>query len=893
MIPLRLQIKNFLSYGSDLQTIDFTHHRLICLSGKNGHGKSALLDAITWVLWGQARKIGATSKPDMGVLRLGEVEMTVSFDFKFGKEKYRVRRDFSKKYGKPHAHLEFGILQDDDYFVSLTDKTMRKTQTKIEQTLGLDFETFVNSSFLRQGGANEFSKKSAKERKEVLGTILGLHHYDAARKITLEEIRTLTNETQHLQKLHSHTQTEFETLAKVPEEQELVQKELKSLDAETKEIQEKQETWQKNYQAFTDKLQKYKFVEHEIKQRSARQEEQRAQLQTTLSQWKATHKLILDLPDQAALKKEQQELASHVVKCQEALQKNLTTKEELLAQKETLTKLERGLEQKFLAEVQIERLALERVKTEKQAGLNLQTTLEKKQKLLSKEKETIQQEIEKLRKLIPPSLLVSDLEEQQALFERHKALYQQWVEQGNFVKNQLHELDHKQNLSQESSNPSCPLCEQNLSQARKRFLNKKFEGKAVTLTHRYKRLKMALEKLKPALHVHHKQLQQLKEVEALVKQQRETEKQSTVIEKELREIQKAGEEQERQLAKAASLLKELEEKGNKVKTENPEIASLTEKIKGLEKILLEVNYKGSEHKYLAEKLKDIESRLQQSEKLPAYRASQAERKSTIFNLCNTLKVLKREQAVAEKLWQKEKPAVDQEANLKKEATELTTHARKISEQRETLLQKKGTLEAHEKKRKELEKLQKEQAKKISLQATELHDLQQVSTALGKNGIQALLIEDAIPEIEQEANELLSRLTENQATISIESLRDLKKGGTRETLDINISDSNGIRPYELFSGGEAFRIDFALRIAISKLLARRAGTSLQTLIIDEGFGSQDEEGLNRIMDALYNVQDDFEKVIIVSHLTAMKEQFPVHFYIHKDPNGSKVTVIEHG
>ncbi len=141
--------------------------------------------------------------------------------------------------------------------------------------------------------------------------------------------------------------------------------------------------------------------------------------------------------------------------------------------------------------------------------------------------------------------------------------------------------------------------------------------------------------------------------------------------------------------------------------------------------------------------------------------------------------------------------------------------------------------------------------------------------------------------------MLTRLTDNQASLSIESLRDLKKGGTRETLDINISDAQGIRPYELFSGGEAFRIDFALRIALSKLLARRAGTSLQTLIIDEGFGSQDDEGLTRMMDALYTIQDDFEKVIIVSHLDTMKEQFPVHFYIQKEPNGSKVTVIEHG
>jgi exonuclease SbcC len=69
------------------------------------------------------------------------------------------------------------------------------------------------------------------------------------------------------------------------------------------------------------------------------------------------------------------------------------------------------------------------------------------------------------------------------------------------------------------------------------------------------------------------------------------------------------------------------------------------------------------------------------------------------------------------------------------------------------------------------------------------------------------------------------LTNNSTQISIESLRDLKSGGIKETLDIKISDELGIRDYELYSGGEAFRIDFSLRIALSKLLTRRAGTKL--------------------------------------------------------------------
>jgi len=94
MIPLKLQLKNFLSYGEQLQTIDFSAYRLICLSGKNGHGKSALLDAITWALWGQARKPFGAARADQSLLRLGQTQMMVVLDFELNGQLYRVRREF-------------------------------------------------------------------------------------------------------------------------------------------------------------------------------------------------------------------------------------------------------------------------------------------------------------------------------------------------------------------------------------------------------------------------------------------------------------------------------------------------------------------------------------------------------------------------------------------------------------------------------------------------------------------------------------------------------------------------------------------------------------------------------------------------------------------------------
>ena len=107
----------------------------------------------------------------------------------------------------------------------------------------------------------------------------------------------------------------------------------------------------------------------------------------------------------------------------------------------------------------------------------------------------------------------------------------------------------------------------------------------------------------------------------------------------------------------------------------------------------------------------------------------------------------------------------------------------------------------------------------------------------------------------------------------------------ETLDIKISDDLGTRNYEMFSGGEAFRINFAIRIALSKLLARRAGAPLPTLIIDEGFGTQDSVGIERIKEAINSIQEDFDKIIVITHIEELRDAFPTRINVTKTAEGS--------
>ncbi|HEV7213852.1 MAG TPA: SbcC/MukB-like Walker B domain-containing protein, partial [Chloroflexota bacterium] len=177
------------------------------------------------------------------------------------------------------------------------------------------------------------------------------------------------------------------------------------------------------------------------------------------------------------------------------------------------------------------------------------------------------------------------------------------------------------------------------------------------------------------------------------------------------------------------------------------------------------------------------------------------------------------------------------------------------------------------------------------EAQEQRDLYaELEVSFGRNGAQAMLIDEAIPLITEETNRLLGAMTEGRLSVSLETQRLNQKMGTVETLDVRITDELGTRNYELYSGGEAFRVNFALRIALSRVLAYRAGTRLQTLVIDEGFGSQDATGRDRIQGALKSIEDDFACIIVITHLDEMKEWFSNRVEVVKDSSGSHLRVV---
>jgi exonuclease SbcC len=177
--------------------------------------------------------------------------------------------------------------------------------------------------------------------------------------------------------------------------------------------------------------------------------------------------------------------------------------------------------------------------------------------------------------------------------------------------------------------------------------------------------------------------------------------------------------------------------------------------------------------------------------------------------------------------------------------------------------------------------------------TQIEQHKTLERAFGKDGVPALLIEQALPQIEEKANELLDRLSDGQMSVRFVTqaeYKDKRRDELKETLDIQISDGAGSRNYEMYSGGEAFRVNFAIRLALSEILAQRKGARLQTLVIDEGFGSQDVQGRQRLIEAINLVRPDFAKILVITHLDELKDAFPTRIEVEKTERGSTLRVI---
>ncbi len=853
MIPARLQIQNFMSYGEGVPPLDFGGIKLACLSGDNGNGKTALLDAMTWALFGKTR-----AKSEEDIIRLGASDVAVLFDFYVGDAKYRVHRQRGRRGG---AVWELQIWQEDGTLRSLTGANRSETQEQIKNLLRMDYDTFLSTAYLAQGRADEFTRATPGKRKDVLAEILDLSRYERLEQMAKERM-------------------------KEAEARELdADRELRSIDAEL----EREDYYAAQLEAAQKRL---ADVAGEIEGLTKEREALFTQVQT------------LDEKDQQARDYEarivdiEEEIARSLAALAE-LEKRIAAAEQVAARREEIEAANRRhaeltarigpLEQKYDRVLALEREARA-----------LETAVSQERERLERERYHAEREVAELENLKGER---AELEKDVARLDAHIAEFGDLEARAEAaeaartaaddalvhlrsdhgaLKRESEGLEKRLAALSSSDASLCEYCGQPLSAEMRQQAVAETEAELARLR---------------------------SEMAARAAQGRDLKQESDRCRAELARIQEERRTVANFTARRGHAVQEFERLTERLKT----LPERRKTLAAFDRALSEKRYAPDEQERLLKISAELEKAERIREELTAARAELEQYRTAAVQmerLQQALALLETEPPKAAELRalvskregqiEKGRAAVErirlQTASLPSLRRELSDFDSRLGGCRETERQAERAVGEFTSKLEHCQKLRAERAQRAAekQEAGKDRDLyKELTGAFGKKGVQALIIENALPEIEHATNELLSKMTDGAMQVRFETQREAKSktaAGPIETLDIIISDDVGTRPYEMYSGGEAFRVNFALRVALSKMLAHRAGAPLQTLILDEGFGTQDPRGREAIIDALYAIQDDFALILCITHIEELKEQFPSRIEVTKGQNGSTFSVV---
>ena len=853
MIPLHIRITGFLSYRDTVE-LDFSTFDLACISGHNGAGKSSLLDAMTWSIFGEAR--GKSS--DVINLHPDAKAAEVLFTFQHEENTYRIQRTLPRN---KTTMLEFQVRTQTGW-KPLTEKTTRETQARIEQTLRLDFETFVNASFFLQGKADQFTQQNATRRKEVLSNILGLEMWEAYKERTAEKRKLLEHDVDEIDGRIREIDAELA-------EEDLRKARLAELEASLKQV-----TVQRTAQESTL---------DSIKRSAALIGEQRKMTAMLSEKLERERAALGGLEERLEAKQADRNSYADLVRRAgdiEARYRSWQTSRKELEGWDALASRVREHE-KDRAPL-LELIAGEKARLAQElAGLQEQALAITEQ---STAIDTLQEQIA----ASAGSLRQSEIRvtERLEFEEKRNAARERQAElkaENDSLKATMNELKERIESLRAAEGATCPLCGQELSPEHRMATLEQLEGEGKQKGDRFRTNQAESAEL----------VRQVAELEVEIRQLASAENERVRYASEVSQfterlniLRSSLEDWEVSGKKRLKEVQKIVDAGKYALAEQKQLAKL-------DKELAKLGYDTSAH----ETAREIEIGLRAVEEEYASLKSAREvskqiegeidsLRSEIRNRGAEIETLQADYKLARASLEAAEAGAPDLDLAERELFRLREAENKIRSELGGAKQRVDILETQRARRaafeKECEDLQKQIARHRTLER-----------AFGKDGVPALLIEQALPQIEDKANELLDRLSDGHMSIRFVTqteYKDKKRDDLRETLDIQISDTAGIRNYEMYSGGEAFRVNFAIRLALSKILAQRKGARLQTLVIDEGFGSQDTLGRQRLIEAINLVKHDFAKILVITHLDELKDAFPTRIEVEKTERGSTIRVM---
>jgi exonuclease SbcC len=860
---VKLKLKNFLSYKQVILDFSKIQKSVVALVGRNGSGKSSLLDAITFALFGQARgtdKRGAGSEKLLNMSSENK-EMSVSLDFLLTNLQYRVfrKKDFSKK--SAPLRLTFGIVDPVTTLVKdLSENTSLATQKKIENILNMDYSTFVASSFILQNQIDYFIQLTPKERKEVLFQVLGLEIYEQMQKLVKidhqileKKVNGLIIKKENYERLISQESEKQSLIEKVKLNQEQLNQEL--LEHE--------------------KLYKETIIEHE-QLKNLQDLHNQLKIELDLKR-KELKDILIDIPRWTNAIKDLDKILNQSPEINEKFQfyKNIAQELQKLNQK------------------QLEAISMQsKIKDKEKVIETNKVKLETDEKHLTKqikENNKLENIIKSLEKEIDihNENLTKHKERKKAHERREKDLQEndellnELLGKHNVIIDQIDQMQKIYNILESDVTALCPVCQDPLSSSKRSTLKEKYYQELINIQKGKNSLETEIKSTKQKkdnlYEFYHTKLNKLEDT--IQKTQFENQTKSKQIEDKTIQVKQLSDIKEN----LSQIQKQLKTKDYS-QNEQEEVKSINLKLSILK-------YDPNIHQQKRDQIKLLEPFVKMKADLDTaeqnienYKQIYDEKQKMVKNLKQTIPEIEQRFQKIQNIPSTIKMVEQRLQSIENQIQELKQQIKNANQEIGGAL---SVLKSIQEAKIEHKNIQKE----FSSLELKINDLKHLEEMFGRNGIPTLILENLLPEIEQEAQRLLGILSNGQMNILFRTQTLLKTSDKiKETLEIDVADVNGTRSLLTFSGGESFRINFSLRIALSKILARRAGIPLQTLIIDEGFGSQDQFARERLIEIVNKLSNEFKTIMVITHFEALQDQFPAQIIVKKSKTKGSLLYI---
>ncbi|MGQ9639483.1 MAG: AAA family ATPase [Candidatus Bathyarchaeia archaeon] len=272
-----MTLKNFKSYGPKPQTVDLRNVDAVGIGGRNGAGKTSLVEALTFALYGKAAATEVRELGEASMINDRADEAYVSVTFEKDNNLYTVERTIRRK-GAGKARLTSPVLPQ-----PIAD--VKAVNTKINSLLGMDYETFISSTIIRQDEMDRLTARRPSERKEILMNIFGLHTYEAmkdkAREKTWEinsRIAGLEATKKNLENKINQEETIKQKLANHEVKIKILEDDISKMEADKRLVEYRLEELQKMKAEYDSKTLEVKRINEQLSRDEANMENIRREI---------------------------------------------------------------------------------------------------------------------------------------------------------------------------------------------------------------------------------------------------------------------------------------------------------------------------------------------------------------------------------------------------------------------------------------------------------------------------------------------------------------------------------------------------------------------------------------------------------------------------------------